>query len=188
MPKQAIQADEVRMISAEEYAQRWDQERRVTQFDPLIFSLRTTVLYVPARTKADMDTAMGAPTQTVRTRTFPDYRVWIAPCRPDHPEARTLRPTTETQGAAVLAFAVQLRKLGLKLPKTRQYTLPARRLPVEGGGVVYEITFAEFVQKPRNVVTATAAAKRAKPTRGPKAPKVAEPAAPATTGPLAKEE
>ena len=177
MPKKAVQKDEVPMISAEEFAQTWDVERRVSQFDPLIFTLRSTVLYVPARTKADMDEVMGAPTQTVRTRTFPDYRVWIAPCRPDHPEARPLRPTTESQGAAVLAFAVQLCKMGLKMPKTRQYTLPAKRLPVEGGGVVYEITFADFEQKRRNLVTAKTGAKRAKSTRRARAPKVIEPQA-----------
>lgn len=155
---------QVRVISAEEFAKGWDKERRVTDLNPLTFHLRGTTMYVPARTKADMDATLGGPTPAVRTRTFgSEYKVWISPCRKEVPDKRTLRPTNESQGTAEFAFGIPLRKMGVKVPFTRQYTFPAERIPVEGGGVVYEISFKEFENTPRDVdVAALQAAKQAK--------------------------
>lgn len=142
--------DDQPMISAEEYARGWDSERRVHELDPLLFNLRGTGMYVPARTKADMDEVMGGPALRVKTRTFAkEYRVWISPCLPTDPDARNLRPTTDTQGTAEFGFGIPLRKMEIKVPPTRQYSLKAKRLPVANGGVVYEISFADFANTPR---------------------------------------
>jgi hypothetical protein len=102
--------------------------------------------------------------------------VWVAPCKSDHPDARALRPTTDTQSAAELAFAVQIRKLEVTIPKTRQFTFKAKKIPVEGGGAVYEISFADFKTNRRKLGEA-AASKQAK--RGKRAPKAIQPVEPA---------
>lgn len=153
-----------RVISAEEFAKGWDWERRVTDLNDLTFHLRGTSMYVPARTKADMDAAMGGPTPAVRTRTFArEYKVWISPCLSDTPDCRILRPANDSQGTAEFAFGIPLRKMGIKVPFTRQYTFEAERIPVEGGGVVYQISFKEFENIPRNIdEAALQAAKQAK--------------------------
>ena len=177
MSEQDVKKEELQMISAEEFAKGWDEERRVQDLDKLTLALRETTMYIPTRTKLDMDELMGGPTLAVRTRTFEDYRVWITPCKPDHPDARALRPTTDTHGAAELSFGVQLRKMGLKIPRTRTYVFGVKRIPAEGGGVVYEISFAEFKNKRRDLQAPAAAAKQAKGRR--RAPKVVKPVEPA---------
>lgn len=155
------------MISATEFAQVWDTERRVHELNPLTFHLRNSTMYVPARTKSDMDDVRGGPVQAVRTRTFKkEFRVWISPCDPNAPDARNLRPTTDTHGAAEFGFAIPLRKLGIRVPETRQYTFEAERIPVEDGGVVYEISFKEFQNIPRDVDPSTG---KSKPVRTRKA-------------------
>ncbi|MFZ5823648.1 MAG: hypothetical protein ACOY94_04855, partial [Bacillota bacterium] len=93
-----------RQISAEEFAKVWDSERRVHDLNPLTLHLRNSTMYVPARTKADMDESIGGPAQAVRTRTFPEeFKVWISPCDPKADDARKLRATTDTQGTAEFA-------------------------------------------------------------------------------------
>lgn len=155
---------QVDLISAEEFAKNWDTERRVHELNRMAFHLRGTTMYVPARTKADMDETMGGPTAAVRTRTFPeDFRVWVSPCPASAPNARKLRPTSDTQAAAEFGFGIPLKKLGIKVPDTRQYTFEAKRLLVEGGGVVYEISFREYENIRREVdEAALAAAKKEK--------------------------
>lgn len=154
----------VHKVSAQEVAKGWDAERHAHELNPLAFHLRGSTMYVPARTKSDMDKTLGGPTPAVRTRTFPEeYRIWINPCQKDSPGARTLRPVTKTQGAAEFGFAIPLRKLGIRVPATRSFVFEAMRLQVEGGGVVYEIAFNDFQNLPRDVdEAALAAVKQAK--------------------------
>lgn len=139
------------MISAEEFANGWDSERRVHELNPLTFHLRGSTMYVPASTKSDMDEMNGGPTTHVKVRTFAmEYKVWIAPCKAGDPHARKLRPT-ESLGAAEFGFAIPLKKMNLKLPVTRQFEFPAKRLDVEGGGVVYAISFQDVENTRRDL-------------------------------------
>lgn len=174
------------IISAEEFAQGWDSERRLHQLNDLTFHLRGTRMYVPARTKADMDEVNGGPTSYVKTRTFAgEYKVWIAPCDADDPDARPLRPT-ESLGAAEFGFSIPLRKMKLKLPVTRQFDFQAKRLAVEGGGVVYAISFQDVENTRRDLdenklaEAKKAKAEKAKAKRAPKKKKKESTASPST--------
>jgi len=153
-----------RIISAEEFAKGWDSERRIHELNDLELSLRGTTLYMPARTKSDFEETFGGPVTHVKFRTFEDdFLVWLTPCKPTDPEARPLTPTTDTQSAAQLGFAIPLRKMHITVPETRQFTFKVERIPVEGGGAVYEISFKEFRDERRQVDEETLAAiKRAK--------------------------
>lgn len=150
-----------RVISVEEFAKGWDTERRIHELNPLSFNLKGSTMYVPSRTKSDMDEAHGGPTPAIRTRTFPgEYRAWISPCAENAPGARKLRPSTDTHGTAEFGFGIPLRKLGIKVPETRQYTFEATRLLVEGGGIIYEISFRDFENRKRDVDEAALAAEK----------------------------
>jgi len=140
-----------RIISAAEFAQGWDTERTTHELNDLEVNVKGTTLYIPFKTKSDMEEVMGGPVSTVKYRTFPDFRVWLAPCAPNDPDARPLRSTNDTQSSAQLGFAIPLRKLHVKVPKTRKYTFPLERIQVEGGRVVYEMSFKEFEDERRQV-------------------------------------
>jgi hypothetical protein len=153
-----------RTISAAEAAAHWDSERRPHELLPIKFHIRGTVCYVPARTKSDVDEENKGPTTHVKTRTFEaEKKVWISPCSAKDPDARKLRIISDTEGTAEFGFGIPLLKLALKLPPTRQYEFIAEKRPVEGGGAVYEISFADFERVRREVdEVALAAAKQAK--------------------------
>lgn len=149
-----------RIISAAEFAQGWDSERKLHELNDLKVMAKGTTLYIPAKTKADFDDIFGGPVMAVKYRTFEDeFKVWLTPCKVDDPDARPLVLLTDTQSAAQLGFSIPLRKLGItKVPETRQYTFTLERIPVEGGGVVYEMSFKDFEDLPRQIDEETAAA------------------------------
>lgn len=140
-----------RIISAAEFAQGWDTERTTHELKDLEVNVRGTTLYIPFKTKSDMEEVMGGPVSAVKYRTFSDFRVWLTPCAPNDPDARALRPTNDTQSSAQLGFAIPLRKLHVTVPKTRKYTFPLERIEVEGGRVVYEFSFRDFEDERRQV-------------------------------------
>jgi hypothetical protein len=148
------------MISSAEFVQGWDSERRVHELNRLQTTVKGTTLYIPAKTKSDFDLVYGSRVTHVKYRTFEsEFKVWLTPCRPDDPDARPLVLLTDTQSAAQLAFAIPLRKLGIqKVPDTRQYTFTLERIPVEGGGMIYEMSFRDFDDLPRQIDEETAAA------------------------------
>lgn len=141
-----------RMISPEELVSGWDTERSVHELNELTVNIKGTTLYIPAKTKSSLEAVHGGPVSTVRFRTLPDFRVWLAPCLPTDEGARKLIPTSDTRSAAHLAFAIPLRKLGITVPPTRQYTFNVKQIPVTGGGAVFEISFKGFSDDPRKHV------------------------------------
>lgn len=153
-----VQAEKARVITAEEFAQGWDSERRVHELKDLQVSVRDTALYVPAKTKSEFETTFGGPVTAIKYRTFEDFRVWLTPCKPDDPDARAIVPTTDTQSAGQVAFAIPLRKLGVKVPLTRTYNFTLTPIPVEGGSTVYEMSFKDFENERRDVDAEAAAA------------------------------
>lgn len=149
----------------------WDAERRIHELEGLEMHLTGTTMYVPARTKEQMDQDHGAPVLAIKTRTFPETgKVWIAPAQPGESEARRLR-TTKTMRAANFGFGIQLRKLGVKVPDDRQLIFKVNRIET-GQGVIYEIGFSDVENVPRELGESQAAA-----AQQPKAEKKAEPAA-----------
>jgi hypothetical protein len=141
----------------------WDHERTVHQLDPLEVHLRTTTMYIPSRMKEQMDRDHGKPVVALRTKTFPETgMVWLSTIGLGTPGARMVR-AGKTLGTAEFGFGIPLRKLGLKLPVERQFNFKVLPVTLEDGGIVYEISFAEAENLPRDVHEALlAAAKQAK--------------------------
>lgn len=99
-----------------------------------------------------MATDAVGPVTHVKFRTFAEeYRVWLTPCKPGDKGARDLNPTTDTNSAAQPAFGIPLRKMHVTVPETRQYVFDVEKVPVEGGRVVYEISFKDFSDERREV-------------------------------------
>jgi hypothetical protein len=147
------------MISVEEFTQGWDSERKLKELEQVLAILKGTTVTFPAATKADFDAAFGSPVSAVKYRTFPEQaKVWFTPCSPIDKDARSLVMLSDTQSTAQLAFAIPLRKLNIgKVPETRQWVFTLEKVPVEGGGTVYEMSFTDYVDQPRQVDAETAA-------------------------------
>lgn len=141
----------------------WDIERRVHEMAPLEMHLSGSTMYIPARLKTEMDRDYGGPVPAVKTRTFVDaVKVWIATTTMSDKAARKVR-TSKTLGSAEFGFGIPLRKLGLAIPPGRQLNFPVKRVGKEGQETVYEISFADYANLPRDIdLEAIAAAKKAK--------------------------
>lgn len=150
MAKKPVQA-KGRIVSAAEFAQTWDTERKLHELDKLIVTIRGTTMYIPAKTKSDFEDEFHGPVMAVRYKTFPDFRVWLTPCKPGGEDSRNLNPTSDTESAAQMGFAIPLRKLGIRIPASRKYLFPLEKIPVEDGGAVYELTFQDFESMRRQV-------------------------------------
>lgn len=163
---EGISLEGTRIISAQEFAQGWDHERTIHDLKKLTVNIKGTTLYIPVNTKSAFDTAFGCPVTAVKFRTFPDFRVWLTPCRANDENARKLVLSAHTRRSAQLGFAIPLRKLGVTVPTTRQFTFPIKAIPAEGGGAVFEIAFRDFVDEPRHIdAELQAAVKKAKTER-----------------------
>ncbi len=140
----------------------WDTERRPHELEDLELHLQNGSMYVPSRMKAEMDSVNGGPVVAVKTKTIVDQmKVIIAPCLTTDPAARKVR-TSATLGSAEFGFGIPLRKLGLIVPVGRQLIFPVKKVP-NGDKVAYEISFADYANKPRDVdLEALAAEKKAK--------------------------
>lgn len=137
--------------------QGWDHERRIHELNELEVRLSGTTMYVPARTKAQMDQDNGSPVASLKTRTFAESgKVWIAPARPGEPGSRKLRPT-RTLGAGSFGFGIPLRKLGVTVPEERQFVFKVTRIETSQG-VIYEIGFSDAENLPREIEESQAAA------------------------------
>lgn len=145
-------ANQPRIISAAEYAQGWDRERSTHELEELLVKVRGTTIAFLAAMKKDMDQVIGAPVKLAKVRTFPEeFKVWVTPAKKADEETRAVHPTSDTEGSATMAFAIPLRKLNIRIPRSRTYVFPVTRIPVEGGGAVYEISFANFENMKRQL-------------------------------------
>lgn len=140
-----------------ESEESWDLERRPHELNDLEMSLTETDLYIPARTKWQMDQDNGAPVLALKTKSYPESgAVRMAAAQPGDRAARRLR-LTETMGAATLGFGIPLRKLGLSIPAGRKLVFKVKRL-VTDNGVHYEISFNDAANLPREQTGSQAAA------------------------------
>lgn len=169
----------------ESFLQLQKDEANVRQLaQPLEVSLTGTNLYIPAPTRAVMDSNHGAPVMAIETKTHvAEKLVFFYPAAdPDSPGARKLR-TTESMGPANVAFGVPLQKLKLKFTVSRRIVLPVQSLDTPDQGTIYWISFADVEKEARDVdLEAIAAAKKAKAAAA-KARKAARKTPPTTQNP-----
>jgi hypothetical protein len=140
-------------------------ERSVTEVEqPLQIHIVGSQAYIPSYTRSVLDKNFGAPVMAIYTRTEADSKtVFIYPAKtPDARGAKKLR-STETMGAAYVAFGVPLRKIGVKLNISRRVILTLNILEVPNEGTVYWASFADIDKERRHIDTvAIAAAKQEK--------------------------
>ena len=130
-----------------------EDERSVTQLEqPLQIHIVGTQAYIPSYTRSVMDKLFGAPVMAINTRTEPESKtIFIYPAKaPVSRTARKLR-STESMGAAYVAFGVPLRKIGVKLDQSRRVTLPLNVLEVPNEGIVFWASFAEMDKERRAI-------------------------------------
>lgn len=125
--------------------------------DHLEVTLSKSTLYIPVYTRNTMDKSFGKPIMAVYTKTdVVTGTVWLIPA--DNPNAKEARKLaiSDTMGGATVAFAVPLRKLGLKLPD-RKFTFTLTPVDVADMGTVYTMSFKDFDHEPRFVDAEVAA-------------------------------
>lgn len=149
--------DDKEHLDATVSEESWDLERRPHELNDLELHLAGTDLYIPARTKWQMNQDNGAPVLALKTKSYPESgTVRMAAAQPGDRAARKLR-LTETMGAATLAFGIPLRKLGMSVPAGRKLVFKVKRLTT-GTGILYEISFNDAANLPREQSGSQAAA------------------------------
>jgi hypothetical protein len=140
-------------------------EHSVTEIEQrLQIHIVGTTAYIPSYTRRVIDKNFGSPVMAINTRTdFDTKTVFIYAAKdPEALGAKKLR-SSDSMGAAFVAFGVPLRKIKVKLNVTRRIILPLTILDVPNEGTVYWASFADIEKERRDLnMEAIAVAKQEK--------------------------
>jgi hypothetical protein len=138
----------------------WDTERHVSQLEKLKATVVGTTLYIPAATKGDMDRSYGRPVTAIHTLTVKEEgRMYFRAVDSTVPDCKPIN-LTKTMGAGSVAIGVQLRKLQVPVSRGRTFELDVAYMDDPDGGRLYWIEFKGFENKPAQVDTEVAAARK----------------------------